>query len=399
MPTQLKDLTLHEVSLVDRPANSETDPLTGDKIPRARVALFKADIPAEALAGAKATGAEGRVVNPGAGDAEMLAAHRKGDSKMTLEEIEKGLTETQGRLTKAEAELETAKSDNAFLKAENDAVLKMSKAERKAYAMMDAAERKAYQAADESKRKSMMDAKCKQMAEKALEEQLTDAEKADFEKAGPEVRKTMLAEVEKRVAKAKKPPFVADDEDEEEEEKKVDKTTKVDKTDKTVKAGDDTADVSKVHVMQISSLTDRIAKAEDRVAKAEAELAAARKAERVGKFAAIAEDQLRFTKGDPKAKGEMLMKMADAFGEDSDAYKMYFETLKSADSALAGHFSEVGKAHSGPLPAEKVLEAKANEIAKRDKVDIGTAMMKACEENMDLYNEVNQQHRRVTIPA
>jgi hypothetical protein len=43
MPNILRDLTVDEVSLVDNPANSEIDPLTGRKIPRATVAVWKRD--------------------------------------------------------------------------------------------------------------------------------------------------------------------------------------------------------------------------------------------------------------------------------------------------------------------------------------------------------------------
>ena len=43
MPNLLHDLTVDEVSLVDRPANSEINPKTGHKIERARVVLYKRD--------------------------------------------------------------------------------------------------------------------------------------------------------------------------------------------------------------------------------------------------------------------------------------------------------------------------------------------------------------------
>jgi len=43
MPNELTGLRIREVSLVDRPANAETDPATGAKIPRATVALLKVD--------------------------------------------------------------------------------------------------------------------------------------------------------------------------------------------------------------------------------------------------------------------------------------------------------------------------------------------------------------------
>src|SRR6266568_7062631 len=43
MPNELHSLTINEVSLVDNPSNSTIDPITGRKIPRARVAFFKRD--------------------------------------------------------------------------------------------------------------------------------------------------------------------------------------------------------------------------------------------------------------------------------------------------------------------------------------------------------------------
>src|ERR1700722_16294873 len=39
----LRDLRVAEISLVDNPANAEVNPITGRKIPRAIVALFKRD--------------------------------------------------------------------------------------------------------------------------------------------------------------------------------------------------------------------------------------------------------------------------------------------------------------------------------------------------------------------
>jgi hypothetical protein len=47
VPTALKDLTIEEISLVDFPACSTTDPKTGKKIRRAVVSLFKRDYDAD----------------------------------------------------------------------------------------------------------------------------------------------------------------------------------------------------------------------------------------------------------------------------------------------------------------------------------------------------------------
>src|ERR1017187_5024963 len=43
MPNQLHELTVDEVSLVDHPSCAETDPLTGRKVARATVAIWKRD--------------------------------------------------------------------------------------------------------------------------------------------------------------------------------------------------------------------------------------------------------------------------------------------------------------------------------------------------------------------
>jgi hypothetical protein len=43
MPTEIRNLRINEVSLVDNPANAEVDPRTGQKIPRATVAIWKRD--------------------------------------------------------------------------------------------------------------------------------------------------------------------------------------------------------------------------------------------------------------------------------------------------------------------------------------------------------------------
>ena len=93
------------------------------------------------------------------------------------------------------------------------------------------------------------------------------------------------------------------------------------------------------------------------------------------------------------------MTIADATGgEDSDVFKAYLADLKAADKALTIHFGEVGKA-GGAIPAEKALDAKADEIAKRDKIDKGHAMAKALEEAPELYIAYETQKRHAIHSA
>src|ERR1043165_5917188 len=97
MPQILSDLSISEVSLVDRPANAETDPLTGKKIPRAVVALWKRD---------------GGTPTP----------TQKGD-RMTPQELEAKVIAMEplvGKVAKQEADLAVLAAENAVLKQENE---------------------------------------------------------------------------------------------------------------------------------------------------------------------------------------------------------------------------------------------------------------------------------------
>ena len=423
MANQLKELKVREVSLVDRPANSET--VDGKKIPRAVVAIWKRDVdvvkaeddplwkaadgqmvdgkvfprsdfaytpsdntsewklrltstpggaPDSGIVGAAAAalgaGFRGQKVsipasaraavvdrvraawhkaNPDRKDEDMPDGIKKGEEDMTMEELEQRLTKTEEEQTIIKAESAILKTDNALLKAENDAVLKMTKTERKAYAMMDSEKRKEYMAGDAEKRKEMMDA----------------CDKA---------------------AKKKGKPFddSADDGETEPDEDDMDKKKKadVDKADKP----------DNVLVMKAADL-------ETRLMKAETLLKATQVEKRLNNFINIAKNELKNTSGSDVDKGDMLMKMADALGEESDAFKKYYATLREADKAMTVMYREVGKGGGGPLPAEKVLEAKAQEIAKRDNINLGAAMAKAGEENPDLWIEMDMQHRRAAMPA
>jgi len=138
----------------------------------------------------------------------------------------------------------------------------------------------------------------------------------------------------------------------------------------------------------------RIAKNEDRLAKAEAELSAIRKQERIVKFSKVAEAELPHTPGSPEEKGIRLMKMADAFGEQSKDYTELLDAMKSADKALAGEFGEVGKSGqgNGVIPMERVFNAEVEKIAKRDNCDVGKATFTLMKENPQLFAEYDHQY-------
>src|SRR6266581_3112048 len=98
MPNVLSNLTVREISLVDRPANSST--VNGKRVPRARVALWKRDSEED----------EDRVIKSSQGEEETMP--------MTLEDITK-------KVESQEVILKALTSDNDVLKAENEAVMKM----------------------------------------------------------------------------------------------------------------------------------------------------------------------------------------------------------------------------------------------------------------------------------
>lgn len=439
MPQKLTGLQINEVSLVDRPANSEEDPVTGAKIPRARIALFKRDdssdneditkyshnqdrdagkfkagggvgkdqhsaenagspeaheaaarhhlsiamtlvdtnpnasrvheLAARAHEKAKADYSKAnsraarnlsqvaghlskklskseldtdaraaekacRKANPDKGDDELPDVLDTGDQSMalTMDEIDKRQQELDARLNGLAAENTVLKEENSALKVEMDSVIKMSKKERKAFSGMSAEKRKEYLAADADKRKSMLEA--------------CDKAKGDDEECDEP------------------------DEDDMEKQKKVAKVME-----------------------DLAATNEQLAKAAERISKAEAELEAVRKRERLANFTKRAEEELPHTSGAPVAKGQMLMDLADKFGEDSDTFKMFLGSLKTADKSIASNYGEVGKSGGGTIPVEKVLEAKVEEIAKRDRIDTAHAWEKALVENPDLYYDYERQHR------
>ena len=460
MPQTLNDLEIREVSLVDAPANSSTDPLTGRKTPRARIALFKRDEPlteddidkavhgrtqggvtyprsdyaytpsAEpstwklrltktpggspdpgivgAAVAALGKGFRGNKVqipdadlpavrsrvrsawkqaNPDKGGEELSEVLKGETMPLTLEQIEK-------RQNEQDVILKRLTDENDVLKKERELVLKMSKKQRKAYASMSESMQKDFMAGDTEKRKQMCDTAMKEKKEKALEDSMDEACKAEFAKAGPSRRIQMLAEAERAVAKTAKEKGGKPQEDDED-----DPDTDSDNNDDADTGGDDEDDKDQKLTLRkrmnttITAMTTELANANDRIAKAEKILEDVRKAERLSYFTKRAEAELPNTAGSPVEKGTHLMTVADALGEGSEVFKAYMDNLTAADKAMTIHFGEVGKS-GGTIPAEKALEAKAQEIAKRDRIDSSHAMAKAMEEAPELYIAYEQQHRK-----
>jgi hypothetical protein len=150
---------------------------------------------------------------------------------------------------------------------------------------------------------------------------------------------------------------------------------------------------------QSYALRRQLAASEDRVAKVEADMESMRKRDRSAYFARKAEAELPNTSGTPAEKGEILEKLADTFGEESQQFRKVLNDMKNADKVLSERFSEVGKAARGDIPALSVFDAKVEEISKRDKIDKSHAVAKAMEEAPELYLEYERQQRGIIARA
>jgi hypothetical protein len=369
MPQVLHSLKISEVSCVDRPANAETDPLTGKRIPRATVALWKRDSEVPVVKGVKYlvsgkdgdhlpyTGADGKPDHSlmGAAWAALHTNYRgqpyggpdkagaisrlshiyqqegmdtpasKGDSAMTLEQIEKKLTEQDGVLATLTADNGVLKAENAALKTDAT-IAKMGAKEKKAFGAMTAKQKEDYMAADADKRKSM----CKEFG--------TDDEAEDGDSDGS--------------------------------------AKKIEKAERAFKA--------------------ELATRDERITKAESELKAITKAARTEHFAKRAEAELPNSPGTPVEKGQTLMQLADSLGgEEGEAFKRVMGTMKAADAALDPKFREVGKwGGAANLPAGKQLDANAIAISKRDKITVEKAYSVAMEESPDLVLQYDREQRQ-----
>ena len=145
-------------------------------------------------------------------------------------------------------------------------------------------------------------------------------------------------------------------------------------------------------------LKRKLAKSEDQVTKLSGAVMEIQKRQRIDHFTKRAEMELPNSPGDPIAKGTDLMAMADAMpgGESGELFTKYMSNLKAADQALSGHFAEVGKSGSGPIPAEKALFAKVEEIRKADpKMDEAHAMEKVMIDHPELYIQYEKGQRAV----
>ena len=460
MASELKELTLREVSLVDRPANSTVK--DGKKTPHAIVALWKRDTSFEEVLKA-AKGIKFVIGFPKGGgpskvqsvifdksdwDAERArkwltdndfksgkidetedslrfrqedpegyerfrtiapGQTSKGegeDMPLTMKEIEDRIVKQDEMIAAQGTEITTLKAERDAVARENELVLKMSKPQMAAYASMDVAKRKAFVAADETLRKSMLDEAVANKREADIVEKMEPTLKAQYLKAGPVEKAALLEVAEKRIAKSEdvakgdcpdckgtgkmfgKTCATCDGsgtvgDDEEKKEKAADEKEKAAEKAKLAKAEED-AVIAKREKAQV----------EDRLTKTEAELARIQKRDRLITFAKRAEEELPHTAGSPEEKGEMLMKMADAFGEDSDTFKKFLGQLKAADGIIAPRFGEVGKS-GGPIRGEQALEAQVREIAKRDRCTVEKAWTKVPDECPQLWAEYEVERRQV----
>lgn len=309
---------------------------------------------------------------------------------MTLEQIEK-------RVTEQDVVLKALTSENEVLKKERELVLKMTKDQRKAYASMTDDQQKAFMAGDEEKRKQMCDTAMGAMKEKAAEDSMDDAVKAEFSKAGPVRRAQMLTEQLAKMEKAAKAK-IGDSADSEGEDDQSSGAGGDDEEEEDLKLRKRETELRKreVESADLVIMRKNVADATDRINKAEGELVEMRKRERLVYFTKRAEAELPNTSGTPVEKGTHLMTVADSLpgGENGEVFKTYLENLKAADKALTIHFGEVGKSGGGVIPAEKALNAKAEEISKRDKIDMSHAMAKAMTESPELYIAYEHQHRQ-----
>lgn len=165
MPQQLTSLQVNEVSLVDKPANAEIDPATGKKIPRAVVALFKRDEKQDEQS-----------------NQDRHPPVQKQGETMTLEQIEKQLTDQA-------ATIEALKADNALLKSDNATlaeITKMSAKDKETFDKWPKAKQKEWLEGDEKKRKKMMepdgDEKCSKADVEAVTKAFEETQKADRER-------------------------------------------------------------------------------------------------------------------------------------------------------------------------------------------------------------------------
>ena len=343
----------------------------------------RAIIPSADLSSVKAkVRAAWKKANADKDESEMPDSIKKQGESMTLEELTSKVEKQDGILTSLQME-------NTFLKNEREVVIKMSKKERKAYASMTPDMQKDFMAADAEKRKTMCDAAMAKMKEKAAEDCMDAALKREYNAAGPVRKAQILAEV---IAKAESDAEGGSREDMDKKKKKKSnlKPASGSNDDDEDDEDDDNEDLElRKRDAQIAVLTDRINKSDVLMTQIS-------KKETLAYFTKMAAEKLPNTSGSDVEKGEDLMKVAEiAGGENSQVFKNYLGNLVTADKAMTIFYGEVGKAGAGVIPAEKVFDAKVQEIMKRDKIAIGKATERAMTESPELYAAYEQDHRRV----
>ena len=341
----------------------------------------RAIIPSADLSSVKAkVRAAWKKANADKDESEMPDSIKKQGESMTLEELTSKVEKQDGILTSLQME-------NTFLKNEREVVIKMSKKERKAYASMTPDMQKDFMAADAEKRKTMCDAAMAKMKEKAAEDCMDAALKREYNAAGPVRKAQILAEV---IAKAESDAEGGSREDMDKKKKKKMKAASGSNDDDEDDEDDDNEDLElRKRDAQIAVLTDRINKSDVLMTQIS-------KKETLAYFTKMAAEKLPNTSGSDVEKGEDLMKVAEiAGGENSQVFKNYLGNLVTADKAMTIFYGEVGKAGAGVIPAEKVFDAKVQEIMKRDKITIGKATERAMTESPELYAAYEQDHRRV----
>jgi hypothetical protein len=367
----LKNLVVTECSLVDFPANSEIDPATGQKIPRSVVALWKRDADVAKSTKFLVAGDEGDHLpytdesgKPdhnlmGAAWAALTSNHRgkpyEGPGKAAAIARLKQIYESEGMDTPTEKRDEALPDQQGVQPEVKGAASMTSEQIEKKLGDQDAVI--ATMKADNDALR----------AENATILKMSAKEKKAFDKMPAEKKKEFLAGDDKKKAALCK-EFDPEEPDEDDMKKFEDIT----------KAAD-----------------ERIKKADERIAKLETANAALLKRDRLRHFEDIAKRDLSHTSGADADKAAKLLKAADAMGgEESEDFKAHLGVLKAADEALAAQFVEKGTWGGGSMPAGATLEAKIQDIAKRDKISIAKATEVALTENPKLYEEYSRSIAR-----
>ena len=415
MPQELKNLSIEEVSCVDRGANR-----TGE-VGHARIALFKRDAggetPSELLAAHKISKAidgddEGMSKD---GKTQGGATYPKRDFAYTPDEVP---SHWKLRLTMTPG----GKPDAGIVGAAVAALGKGFRGKKvqipaSALASVKAKVRAAWRAANADKDSAELpdilkgettmamtieeiEAKVtKQDTELAVLKSANEAlvteneailkmskkEKKCYAKMSAAQRKDfMAADMEKRATMIK---GMKDDEESEPDADDEEEMAEAKKIAKLLKA--ENLRIAKSAADEKQSLLDRVTKAETAVNL----MAEARKVEH---FIDVAKRELPNSSGSDADKGDMLMKMADGLGgENADVFKKALAQLKAADAALGEkHFVEIGKSGGEALPAEMLIQKQADEIRKSDpKMTSADAYAKAMDLNPQLYKQYDEERR------